>query len=93
MLRDLAEFGCGPNEGCHLVAQRFPKMTFNLQLEPFFVPRAGLEDHIATRNKRFDSREAEELKLTPQSRHLHCSPAHVDRTKKGKELRHARYPA
>ena len=93
MARDLAEFGCGSNEGRHLVAQRLPKMAFNLRLEPFFVPPAGLEDNIAARNKRFDSREAEELKLTPQSLHLHCPPAHIDRTKKSKEPRHARSPA
>ena len=41
MARDLAEFGCGSNEGCHLVAERFPKMAFNLRPEPFFVPRAA----------------------------------------------------
>ncbi len=93
MARDLAEFGCGSNEGCHLVAKRFPKMVFNLRPEPFFVPPAGLEDNIAARNKSFDSREAEELKLAPQSLHLHCPPAHVDRAEKSKEPRHAGSPA
>ena len=79
MARDLAEFGRGSNEGCHLVAERLPKMVFNLRPEPFFVPPAGLEDNIAARNKSFDSREAEELKLAPQSLHLHCPPVHVNR--------------
>ncbi len=92
MARDLAEFPGGSNERCHLVAERFPKMVFNLRPEPFFVPRR-LEDNIAARNKSFDSREAEELKLTPQSLHLHCPPAHVDRAEKSKEPRHARSPA
>jgi hypothetical protein len=93
VLRDLAEFGFGSNKDCHLVAQRFPKMAFNLRPEPFFVPPAGLEDNIAAGNKSFDPREAEELKLTPQSFHLYCPPAHVDRTEKSKEPRHARSSA
>ena len=92
MVRDLAEFGCGSNEGCHLVAKRFPKMALNLRPELFFVPRAGLEDDIAARNKRLDPREAEELKLAPQSLHLHCPPANIDRAEKSKEPRHAALP-
>jgi hypothetical protein len=93
MARDLAEFPDGSNEGCHFVAERFPKMVFNLRPEPFFVPPAGLEDNIAARNKSFDSREAEELKLTPQSLHLHWALAHVDHAEKSKGPRHARSPA
>ncbi len=93
MVRDLAEFGSGSNEGCHLVAERFPKMTS--QSSPGAVlrslPRAS-KTNIAARNKRFDSREAEELKLAPQSLHLHCPPAHVDRAEKSKEPRHAGLP-
>ncbi len=42
MARDLAEFGCGSNEGCHLVAERFPKMVFNLRRSrSSFLPRAS----------------------------------------------------
>ena len=49
-----------------------------------------IEDNIVARNKSFDSREAEELKLTPQSLHLYCPPAHVERAEKSKEPNDAR---
>jgi len=93
MVRDLVEFSQGSNEGCHLVAQCCPKMAFNLRPQPVFVPPPGFEDNIAAGNKGFDSREAQRLKLVPQSLHLHCPPAHVDRAEKGKEFRHAGSPA
>jgi len=93
MVRDLEKFGVGSNKGCHLVAQRFAKVAFNLRPEPFFVPPTRLEDNIAAGNESFDCGEAEELKLTPQPFHLHCPPAHVDRAEKSKKPRHAGSPA
>ena len=41
MVRDLAEFGPGSNEGCHLLAKRFPKMALNPRPELFFVGHRG----------------------------------------------------
>lgn len=89
MARDLAELPGGSNERCHLVAKGFPEMVFNLRR------RAVLRSSKTTLPLaiNFDSSEAEELKLTPQSFHLHCPPAHVDRTEKSKKPRHARFPA
>ena len=89
MVRDLTEFRFGSNEGCHFIAKRFPKMALNLGPELFFVSHPGLEADIAARNKRFDPGEAEELKLAPQSLHLHCPPTNIDCAEKSNKPRHA----